>query len=83
MESAQKISKEKLKQKIGNEYEVLIENSTFDDKYYIGRTYMDIPEEDGVIFIPKDIANLENTWIHVKVTDIRDYDLIGERVIDA
>ena len=47
MNVAQNISREKLKKHIGKEYEVLIENKTFDEKYYIGRTYMDIPETDG------------------------------------
>ena len=39
---------------------------------------MDIPEEDGLIFIPNTKPNLENTWIKVKVTDVKNYDLIGE-----
>ena len=77
MEFAQIISKHKLENKIGNEYEVLIESSTFDDKYYIGRTYMDIPEEDGLVFIPKTKKNLEGTWTKCKITDVRNYDLIG------
>ena len=78
MSLAQKISKQKLEEKIGNEYEVLIETLTFDGKYYVGRTYMDIPVEDGLVFIPKAKPNLENTWIKVKITDVKDYDLIGE-----
>lgn len=45
------ISRKNLEKKIGNTYEVLIENLSFDKKYYIGRTYMDVPEEDGVVFI--------------------------------
>ena len=78
MSLAQKISKQKLEEKIGNEYEVLIETLTFDGKYYVGRSYMDIPEEDGLVFIPNTKPNLENTWVKVKITDVKDYDLIGE-----
>ncbi len=78
MSLAQKISKQKLTEKIGKEYETLIETLTFDGKYYVGRTYMDIPEEDGVVFIPNTKPNLENTWINVKITDVKNYDLIGE-----
>ena len=78
MSLAQKISKQKLTEKIGKEYETLIETLTFDEKYYVGRTYMDIPEEDGVVFIPNTKPNLENTWINVKITDVKNYDLIGE-----
>ena len=83
MELAQKISKENLKQKIGKEYEVLIETQTFDGKYYVGRTYMDIPEEDGLVFIPKEKPNLENTWVKVKITDVRNYDLIAKMRSDV
>ena len=78
MSLAQKISKQKLTEKIGKEYETLIETLTFDGKYYVGRTYMDIPEEDGVVFIPNTKPNLENTWINVKIKDVKNYDLIGE-----
>ena len=78
MSLAQKISKQKLEEKIGKEYEVLIETKTFDGKYYVGRTYMDIPEEDGLVFIPNTKPNLENTWTKVTITDVKDYDLIGK-----
>ena len=78
MSLAQKISKQKLEEKIGKEYEVLIETQTFDGKYYVGRTYMDIPEEDGLVFIQNIKPNLENTWIKVTITDVKDYDLIGK-----
>ena len=76
MDLAQKISKQKLQEKIGQEYEMLIETETFDKRYYVGRTYMDIPEEDGLVFIPKN--NIQNTWIRIKITNVKNYDLIGE-----
>ena len=56
------------------------ETKTFDDKYYCGRTYMDIPEEDGLVFIPNKKPNLENTWIKTKITNVKNYDLIGEEL---
>ena len=81
MELQQIISKEKLTKKIGNVYEVLIENVSLDKKYWIGRTYMDVPDTDGVIFIKKEQReNLIGQYISAKVTDVRDYDLIGEIV---
>ena len=78
MEKAQKTSKENLEKTLGKEYEVLIETKTFDDKYYIGRTYMDIPNEDGVVFVKNTKQIQEGTWTECKITDIKDYDLIGE-----
>lgn len=78
MEIAQKTSKENLEKTLGKEYEVLIEAKTFDNKNYIGRTYMDIPNEDGVVFIKNTKQIPEGTWPKCKITGIKEYDLIGE-----
>ncbi len=51
MSIARQISNKNLKSYIGNTYDVLIENITFDNKFYIGRSYMDIPETDGTVII--------------------------------
>ena len=76
MKLQQDISREKMKNKIGTEQEVLIEGKSFDKKYYIGRTKSDVPDIDGVIYI-KD-KNLEmNSFIKCRVTDYKDYDLVG------
>ena len=80
MSIAQGISKQRLEGKIGREYEVLIESSTFDDKYYVGRTYMDIPDEDGLVFILKTKRDLEHKWTRCKIIDVKNYDLIGELI---
>ena len=80
MELEKKISKIKLEEKIGNIYETLIEGKTEDGEYYIGRSYMDIPDEDGVIFI-KSKEKLEiGKWINCKITDVVEYDLIAEKI---
>ncbi len=78
MTLAQIISKKKLEEKIGKEYEVLIERKTFDGKYYVGRTYMDIPEEDGLVFIPNTKPDLENKWVTAQITEVKNYDLIAK-----
>ena len=78
MEIAQKASKENLQKTLGKTYEVLIESKTFDNKYYIGRTYMDIPNEDGVVFVKNTKPISEDTWVKCEITDIKDYDLIGK-----
>ena len=75
----QKISNEKLKNKIGQNVEALIEDISFDGKYLIGRTKQDVPEEDGIIYIKNN--NFEdkiNSFVTAKITDVKDYDLIGE-----
>lgn len=79
MELQQEISKEKMKAKIGNKYEVLLENTTFDGKYFIGRSRMDVPEMDGVIFVKTNEKYRIGDFIKCKITGISgDYDLIGE-----
>ena len=78
MKLENEISRKKLEEHIGKEYETLIETKTFDGKYYIGRTYMDIPDMDGVVFIKNTKPNLEGTWVKIKIEDVRDYDLVGK-----
>lgn len=80
MELENKIATIKLEEKIGNIYEALIEGKTEDGEYYIGRSYMDIPDEDGVIFV-KSKENIEiGNWINCRITDVAQYDLIGEKI---
>lgn len=72
------ISKIKLEEKIGEEYDTLIEGLTSDGAYYIGRSYMDIPNEDGVIFIKKEKEDLLGKFVKCEITNVADYDLIGK-----
>ena len=81
MKIQQKISNEKLKEKIGQEIEVLVEDITSDHKYLIGRTKQDVPEEDGIIYIKNNNQeNILNTLKNAKIINVKDYDLIGEIV---
>ena len=76
MKLQQDISREKMKDKIGTEQEVLIEGKSFDKKYYIGRTKSDVPDIDGVIYIKEKKIEM-NSFIKCIVTDYKDYDLVG------
>ena len=79
MELQQKISKENLQKHIGKQLEVMIEEITKDGKYYIARSYMDVPEIDGVIYL-KNTKTLQNGEF-VKCTIkslVNEYDLIAE-----
>lgn len=83
MELQQHISKIKLEELIGSEYEAIIESITDDGEYYIGRTYMDVPDEDGIVFIKRDKSkkeDLRDNFVNIKVIDVLNYDLIGEIV---
>ena len=77
MKLQQEISKENEKKNIGRELEILIEGITPDKKYYVGRSYMDVPDIDGVAYV-KNTSNedLIGKYIKAKVVEVKDYDLI-------
>jgi ribosomal protein S12 methylthiotransferase len=80
MEIQQNVSLNNLKSKVGNIYECIIENIT-DDGDYIARSYMDVPSEDGVIYVKYNPEYMFNEFVNVKITNSDEYDLFGE-IID-
>ena len=74
----QEIAKEKLQEQMGKSLEVLIETKTFDGKYYVGRSYRDVPDIDGYVYVKMIPQELEGKYVKVKITDSKEYDLIGE-----
>ena len=51
---------------------------TFDKKYLIGRTKMDVPEMDGVVYIENTSnKDLINQFVKCRIISVRQYDLIG------
>ena len=93
MKLQQEISKKNLRDKIGKEVEILIENATFDNKVYIGRTSFDVPEIDGIVYLrtkkvkENNISNGQieeaglvqvGEFIRAIVVKVSDYDLICE-----
>ena len=80
MSLQQKISKQNLKNKIGKEVEVLVEDKSFDGKTYIGRSYMDVPEIDGVVYIESDDEIQIGSFVKCTITDVKEYDLIAKKI---
>ena len=76
MSLQQEISKENLKKQIGRNVEILIEDKSFDGKIYVGRTYMDVPEIDGITYINTDKELQIGDFIKGKIIDVSNYDLI-------
>ena len=81
MKAQAEISLENLKNKIGKTYKVLVEDKSFDGKYFIGRTMQDVPEEDGLVYIKNDEKlnekDILDNFIECKIIDVSNYDLIG------
>lgn len=80
MKLQQGIAFERAAGMIGKEVDVLIEGKLPEDGVFVGRTYKDAPNVDGMIFINSDRELVTGDVIKAKVTDSREYDLIGEEV---
>ena len=78
MELQQEIAFDKAEDMIGRKVLVMIEGKVADENAYVGRTYRDAPNVDGLIFINTDVELISGDFAKVKVTGALDYDLIGE-----
>ena len=77
MELQQEIAFDKAEDMIGREVLVMIEGKVADENAYVGRTYRDAPNVDGLIFINTDVELISGDFAKVKVTGALDYDVIG------
>ncbi len=81
MSIQQIISMQKQESYIGKKYKILVESKTFDEKWYLGRSYMDVPEIDGIIYLKSNEVNtnnLEGKFVDCKIVEVNGYDLIAE-----
>ena len=72
----QTISEQKNNQKIGNKYEVLVEEQ-IEDNVYIGRTMYDAEEIDAIVYIKSARELQVGEFVDVVITDALEYDLMG------
>jgi len=78
MELQQDIAFEKSENMKGRVLEVMIEGKVADENAYVGRTYMDSPNVDGLIFVNTGYSLMSGDFARVRVTGALEYDLIGE-----
>ena len=78
MQLQQEIAFEKSEDMVGRVLTVLIEGKVVDEPAYVGRTYMDAPGVDGLIFVNADVELMSGDFVRVRVTGSAEYDLIGE-----
>lgn len=80
MRTQQEVISEIMKSNIGRILEVLVQDITEDEKFYVCRSYMDAPDVDPKILLP--IKNNTNViigeWYNVKVVEAVGYDYICE-----
>ena len=78
MSIQQEISYEHTQQLVGKTIKVMVEGYLFEDDIYVGRSYMDAPKVDGCVFINSPEELMTGDFVYVKITQGREYDVIGE-----
>ncbi len=77
MELQQDIAFEQAEAMVGRELLVMIEGKLTDEPVYVGRTYKDAPNVDGLIFVETGECLATGDFARVTVTGAQEYDLIG------
>ena len=77
MELQQEIAFEATENMVGKEVLVMIEGKVADENVYVGRTYKDAPNIDGLIFVETGVELVSGDFAKVRVTGALEYDLIG------
>lgn len=77
MELQQEIAFEAAENMAGREVLVMIEGKVADEPCYVGRTYRDAPNVDGLIFVETGEELLSGDFAKVRITGALEYDLIG------
>ncbi len=78
MQTQREISASLLEQRIGNEYEALVEEIA-EDETRVCRSVYEAPEVDGVIFVENSTA-IPGDFINIRVTNNTEYDLFAEQI---
>jgi ribosomal protein S12 methylthiotransferase len=73
-----KISAARLKNKIGKEFEILIDE--VDEEGAIGRSKADAPEIDGMVYLNDETHHQPGDLVKVKITHSDEHDLWGEQI---
>lgn len=81
MELQQEIAFDLAERMIGKEVIVMFEGKVADENVYVGRTYMDAPNVDGLIFVETNEELMSGDFAKVRITGALEYDLIGELIL--
>ena len=77
MQLQQEISADRSAAMIGRIVRVMIEGFIPEDNTYVGRSYKDAPNVDGLVFVECDRELMSGDFIDVKITGSTEYDIIG------
>ncbi len=80
MELQEEIILDKNETMVGQEILVMIEGKVADENAYVGRSYRDAPDIDGLVFVNTDTELVSGDFAKVHITGAYEYDLIGELI---
>ncbi len=64
----------------GKTYEVIVDGRLEEDDVYCGRTYMDMPNIDGIVFFKSENTLIAGDFVNVEIEKAVGYDLYGKEV---
>ena len=80
MQQQFEIFSRKQEEKIGKTYRVLVEGYDSYTDSYCGRSYMDAPDIDSIIYFTSSVPLESGEFVEVRIINTKDYDLLGECV---
>lgn len=80
MEIQQSISEDFNNSLLGNELICIVDELTDDGEYYVCRSYMDVPDIDGLVFVENEKGHDIGDFVKVRVVSITEYDLIAKEI---
>ncbi len=76
----QNVSARKSMAYVGKTFDVMVDGKLPEEDVYVGRSYMDCYEIDGMVFFKADYEIMSGDIVQVKITESLEYDLKGELV---
>lgn len=81
-DTQKQVSLQKNKERLDREYEVIVEDVSEDDEYFICRSMLEAPDVDGRIYIKIDEDSSKKViigdYVNVKIIDYNEYDLFAQ-----
>ncbi len=79
MKTQREIAFESASGQVSRIFRVMVEGRIPKDRVYVGRTFRDAPQIDGMIFFPDEGREyMSGDFVNVRVTGVSGYDLLGE-----
>jgi len=73
----QEVSIDKSADMVGDTIEVMVEGYIAEDDTYVGRSYKDAPNVDGMVFFSCDRELMSGDFVKVNISGSTEYDLVG------